>query len=96
MKGKKGIGVGFYLNRATRELVQLDWIDALLLPRAEKGFARVPSSAVVFGAPLISLAYLVFLPFAGLAALGVLIGVRLRSLQAAMARRDTLHKGIIT
>ncbi len=77
---------GYYLNRATGEVVYLDKIDALLAPKIGKEYIRVPAAAVFFGAPLIGLAYVVFLPFASLAGLVYFVALKVRNTVLAIGR----------
>lgn len=93
---KGGVKQGFYLNRATGEFIHLDRIDTMLSPKVEGQFVKVPAAAVIFGAPLISLAYVIFLPLAGLAGLAVFLGLKLRNVALAKGHKAEAHNGGIT
>ncbi len=82
---------GYYLNWATGEVVYLDRIDALLAPKIGKEFIRVPAAAIFFGAPLIGLAYVIFLPFTSLAGLVYYLALKVRNGVLAVGRRFPLH-----
>jgi len=64
--GKETVIKGIYLNLSTWEFVQL-YGDTLVLPgNSEVSYIRVAAALAVLGGPLAGLAFIIFLPFAGI------------------------------
>lgn len=92
-KYQKGdrLKVGFYMNLSKGELVQVDSIDSLLPLSTEDKFVKIPSVLAILGAPVIGLAYVIFLPLTGICAIFVFLGMRLRSLFAMGSHKNMVR-----
>jgi hypothetical protein len=65
-EGKTKVEGGFYFNTASWELVTVSGKEGML-PGAKGSYVKLPTIAVLAGAPLFSGAYVLFLPFIGFA-----------------------------
>ena len=75
-QGGQAVSPGNYWSFSTGDRVHMD--DAGVLPGdAETSYYRLPPLAMLFVAPMLGLAYAVFLPFIGIAMLFTLLGRKL-------------------
>ncbi|MBI2869812.1 MAG: hypothetical protein HYX96_08315 [Chloroflexi bacterium] len=69
----------FYFDLKRGEFLRLGEPD-LMLAQAQGKLVKVPAAMMLVAAPVFSLAYVIFLPFAGIMAILAYTGYRLRGL----------------
>jgi hypothetical protein len=84
--GGDSVGMGNYWNFSTGDRVHLE-NDGILPGDKTQRYFRVHPAAILFAAPVLGLAYAVFLPFIGLAMLASVLSKKLFGGLAASAYR---------
>ena len=82
--GEKVTG-GTYVDLKTGQLLSFGRTDKTVLPgAASSAYARVPVGFVFILGPLAGLAYIIFLPLAGIGSLVILTGYKIRAWSATL------------
>ncbi|HEX5854466.1 MAG TPA: hypothetical protein VFZ57_02500 [Thermoanaerobaculia bacterium] len=66
-RGGNRVAGGFYVNRKTFDLVTVNGRKGVLPGDANDLYLKVPALAMVVAAPLLGAAFVIFLPFVGIA-----------------------------
>lgn len=75
--GKQNVAPGLYLDLKRRTIVHLDKEEALPGEAGDR-FYRVPMLVMLAAAPLLGLAFVIFLPLVGFVMMARLVGDKLR------------------
>ncbi len=91
-RGSNEVGRGYYWNPKTWAIEMINTERGVLPGGAEVAYARVPVLALLLLAPIMGLAYAIFLPFIGFALLGDYVVRKLAAAvrEAAAATADML------
>jgi hypothetical protein len=88
-EGGATVKKGAYLNTKTGEFFSLDAEKNTLPGDKTARFARVPLAFVLIAGPIVGLAYIIFIPLAGLVSLFVLAGHKVKNWTVALAHRGS-------
>ncbi len=85
---------GYYFDLSKGEFLHLEKTD-LCLNNLQGKCLRVPTGMLMLAAPLLSLAYIIFLPFAGILAAFAGLGMMLRQFRVGFRKRGEEHSPAI-
>jgi hypothetical protein len=87
--GGEEVTKGTYLHLATGQFVQIVEEGAMLPETASTKYVKVPLALVFIAGPLIGLAYIIFLPLAGIGSVFILVAFKVRGWTRERARPST-------
>ena len=91
--GGEQVRGGTYVDVKTGQLVSFGRTDDAVLPgTASTEYARLPVGLVLVLGPLAGLAYIIFLPLAGLGSLVIVAGYKIRAWSATLAAKPVRVK----